>query len=186
MSTEERKISLIAAVAENYVIGRDGDLPWKLPDDLKWFVKHTRGKPVIFGRRTFESTGYLPARRNIVVTSRADYGANCDTVVRSLDEALAAAGDVMEVMVLGGRGLYEEALDIADRFYLTVVHASPDGDTYFPPIDAAQWSVSYREEHPPDERHELAMTFMILDRVDYGEGAPDEHHLPDEWRRPST
>lgn len=170
------RISFIAAVAENYVIGKEGQLPWRLPADLKWFVEHTRGKPVLFGRRTFESTGYLKARRNIVLTTRRDYDGGADVVVHTLDEALAEAEGDDELMVLGGATIYEELLPRADRFYLTVVHARPDGDTRFPPFSEQQWDVVYEERRDADERNPHAMTFYILDRAEYGpsDAAPTE------------
>ncbi len=176
-------ISLIAAVAENYVIGKDGDLPWRLPADLRWFVRHTRGKPVVFGRRTFESTGYLKGRHNIVVTRQADWDGGADQVVGSPAEATAEIGDEVEVMILGGSGIYEEFLDTADRFYLTVVHTLAEGDTKFPPFDADQWEVTYEENRPPDDENLLPMTFFILERIAYGPApdAPDEL-LPGRFR----
>lgn len=162
------KISAIAAVAENYVIGRDADLPWRLPADLRWFVEKTRGKPVIFGRRTYESTGYLKSRVNIVVTRQQNYDSDCDVVVHSVDDALAAAAGADEVMVLGGAAIYDALMPRLDRLYITVVHARPTGDTRFPALDAGQWDVAFEEFRPADERNELDMTFMILERRSYG------------------
>lgn len=178
-------IAAIAAVAENYVIGKEGDLPWRLPADLRWFVKNTRGKPVIFGRCTYESTGYLKGRKNIVVTTRRDYQSDCDVVAHSLDDALSAALDAEEVMILGGATIYEELMTRLDRFYLTVVHARPDGDTRFPAFDAAQWEVTFQEFRPADEKNPLPMTFYILDRLEYGEPPdPTEDLLPQSLRCP--
>lgn len=170
------KIAFIAAVAENYIIGRDGDLPWKLPADLRWFVEKTRGKPVISGRRTFESTGTLRSRKNIVVTTQSDYDGDCDVVAHSIDGALAAAGDVEEAMILGGATIYEELLERADRFYLTVIHDRPQGDTRFPAFSADQWEVTYEHHHAADEQNPVAMTFYILDRATYGpsDNAPQD------------
>ena len=157
-------ISLIAAVAENYVIGKDGELPWRLPADLKWFVEKTRGKPVIFGRRTYESTGFLKSRTNIVLTSRDDFEDERAVVVHTIDEALEAAKPADEIMILGGSSIYEQFMPIADRFYLTVVHARPDGDTRFPPIDASEWRIASEERREADELNPHAMTFLILER----------------------
>ncbi len=161
------KVCAIAAVAENYVIGRDQDLPWRLPADLRWFVKHTRGKPVVFGRRTYDSTGHLPGRRNIVVTRQPDYESDCDAVADSVAGALALAGDVDEVMILGGATIYEALMPTIDRLYLTVVHARPDGDTRFPPIDDTQWDVTLEEFRAADDKNSLDMTFFVLDRAVY-------------------
>lgn len=175
-------LSAIAAVAENYVIGRDGDLPWRLPADLRWFVAQTRNKPLIFGRKTYESTGYLKGRRNIVVTRQPDYESDCDLVVTSLDAALEATADDEEVMVLGGATIYELLMPRIDRFYLTVVHAQPDGDTHFPAIDANQWDISFREGRPADADNPLDMTFFILERREYGAVQLGEPLLPSALR----
>jgi dihydrofolate reductase len=176
------KLSAIAAVAENYVIGRDNDLPWKLPADLRWFVEKTRGKTVVFGRRTYESTGYLKSRRNIVITSQTDYDSDCDLVVHSIDEALQAGAEDEEVMILGGRTIYQELMPRIDRLYLTVVHARPEGDTRFPPVDASQWVVASEEHRPADERNVHDMTFLILDRETYGPAQGDPDLLPLQFR----
>lgn len=163
------KLSAIAAVAENYVIGRDGDLPWKLPADLRWFVAQTRGKPLIFGRKTYESTGYLKGRTNIVVTRQQDYQCDADAIANSIDAALeiAAHADVDEVMILGGAVIYDELMEQLDRLYLTVVHDEPEGDTRFPALDAVQWEIVHREYRPADAENPLDMTFFILDRQTY-------------------
>jgi dihydrofolate reductase len=162
------RIALIAAAAENGVIGRDNQLPWHLPDEFRYFKQTTEGHHVIMGRRTWESRGKpLPRRVNIVVTSQADYPAPGAIVVSSLAGALRVAEDAGEdeAFVIGGTGLYAEALPIADRLYLTRVHATLDGDAVFPSFDESQWREVDRREHPADERHAFAFTIRTLERV---------------------
>ena len=140
-------VTLVVARADNGVIGRDNALPWHLPPDLRHFKGLTLGKPVMMGRRTFESIGRpLPGRHNIVLT-RGDWTADGVTVVPTLVAAFAAAGEVDEVMVIGGATVYAAALPQAGRVYLTEVHATPDGDTILPPFDPAAWHEVAREDH---------------------------------------
>jgi dihydrofolate reductase len=168
------RIALIAAAADNDVIGRDNDLPWRLPDEFRHFKRTTVGHHVIMGRRTWESQGCkpLPDRVNVVVTSRRDYTAPGAHVVHSLDAALRLARDAGEdeAFVIGGTALFAEALPIADRMYLTRVHAEPEGDTRFPSFDADEWRVIEREEHAADARHQYAFTIMTLERTTSGVG----------------
>jgi len=160
------KISLVAAMAENRVIGRDNDIPWHLPEDLRRFKARTHGHWVIMGRRTFESLGKpLPGRTTIVLTSRADFRPEGVRVAASLDEALDMAADQDEVFVLGGEAVYAEALPRADSLYLTIVHAEVEGDTRFPPFDPAEWEVTEETRHDPDERHAHAFTFRTYERT---------------------
>lgn len=127
------------------VIGRDGGLPWHLPADLAHFKSVTMGKPIVMGRKTFESIGRpLPGRKNIVVSRRADYSADGVVVVHSLDEALEAAGDVAEIMIIGGAQLYAAALPVAQRIYLTLVGKPVEGNTVFPEVDWARWRMTRR------------------------------------------
>lgn len=162
-------ITLIAAVAANGVIGRDNDLPWRLPDDMKHFMRTTMGSPVIMGRRTFESMdGPLPGRLNIVVTRRADYQASGAQVVGSLREAVAAAGPVSELFIAGGGQLYAEALELADRMWLTEIDQAFDGDTRFPDFDRSKWRAVQVIEHPADARH--AYPFRIVRYERAGDG----------------
>lgn len=159
------RISLIAAVSSNGVIGADGGLPWHLPDDFRYFKQVTMGCPIIMGRRTRESIGRpLPGRRNIVLTRRKDYRADGAIVAGSPDEALAAAGDAEEVFVIGGGEIYALFLDRASRIHLTRVDARVDGDTRFPEIDADDWQLTFAEAHPADERHAHAFEFRVYDR----------------------
>ena len=160
------KISLIVAAATNNVIGRDGALPWHLPDDLKRFRRLTVGKPIIMGRLTHESIGKpLPERQNIVISSCERLQADGCEVVNSPEAALAVAGDAEEVMVIGGARVYEQMLPMADRIYLTRVHADIDGDTFFPDIDNDEWQIVEREDFPADDMRELGFSFITLARV---------------------
>jgi dihydrofolate reductase len=158
-------ICLIAAMSENGVIGRDGQLPWHLPADLRRFKNLTDGHAVVMGRRTFDSIGRpLPNRRNVVVTRNRDWAAAGATAAPSLDAALAAVPDDEAVFVVGGAEIYREALPRADRLELTIVHAEVDGDTWFPEIDLAEWTLVEEERHEADDRHEHAFTFRTYER----------------------
>jgi dihydrofolate reductase len=182
------QISLIAAVAENYTIGRDGDLPWHLPSDLRWFVSHTKGKPIIFGRKTLDSLGEpLPSRRNIILTRQEDWSMEGCDVAHSIEDALEMAtepGDVEEVMILGGGHVYEQFMDRADRFYLTVVHEQFEGDAHFPAFDMDQWEIRARRRVEADDDNPHDHTFYVLDRLEYGPAAnPSEGTIPAELRK---
>lgn len=165
-------ISAIAAVANNGTIGRDSDLPWSLPDDLKYFQRTTRGHHVITGRKNYETIPekYRPLkdRVNIVVTRNAAYDAPGAMVLGSLEEALdrARQGGETEVFIIGGGQIYREALakGLVDRLYLTLVHADIVGDTHFPVIDPADWQELSREAHAADARHAHAFSFVVLER----------------------
>ena len=160
-------ISFVVAVAENGVIGHQGDLPWsRLPDDLQHFKRLTLGHPVVMGRRTFDSLGRaLPKRPNIVVTRQAGWAApGCETA-GSVLAALARAGELdEEVFVIGGGEIYREALPAADVVYLTEVHHSFEGDAYFPPLSPTEWREESRERHEADERHAYAFSFVTMRR----------------------
>lgn len=159
------RVSLIAALAENRVIGRNNTLPWRLPADLKRFRKLTTGHPVILGRKNYESIGRpLPERTNIVVTRDRDYRAPGCVVVDSLDAAYTAAGNVDEIFIIGGAELYAQTLARADRLYLTLVHAAVPGDTYFPKFDLGDWIETARERHEPDASHVYAYSFVTYER----------------------
>jgi len=166
------RVAIMVAVADNGVIGRDNDLPWHLPGDLRYFKRVTMGKPVIMGRKTFESmNGPLPGRTNIVITRNPGYRAKGARVVATLEEALALAekialGDgVDEVMVLGGAEIYRLALPAVDRLYITEVHAAPEGDTRFPEVDWSAWRESSRERFPADNENLYAYSFVIYERA---------------------
>jgi dihydrofolate reductase len=160
------KISLVVAMAENRVIGRDNQLPWRLSADLQHFKALTMGKPIIMGRKTWESLGRpLPGRTNIVVTRDIGYQAEGCVVVHSIEQALEVAAGSDEVMVIGGANLYRQLLDRADRLYLTLVRADVEGDTWFPEFDLTQWREVERESHLRDDKNEFDYEFVLLERV---------------------
>ena len=160
------KISVIVAMAANRVIGHENRLPWHLPADLKHFKATTLGKPVVMGRRTWESIGRpLRGRNNIVITRDTAYTAEGCVVVHSLDEAIRAAGEAAEVMIIGGAGLYRQALSLADTLYLTLIHGEFAGDTHFPQWRQDEWRETGRVDHEPDENNSHAYSFITLERV---------------------
>jgi dihydrofolate reductase len=161
------KISIIAAMAKNRVIGINNQLPWKLPADMRWFRQHTLGKAIVMGRKTFESFGGkpLPDRHNIVMTRDKNYCAEGATVVHSIDEAMAVAGNVDELMIIGGASFYEQMLPSADRMYLTLVDMEPQGDAWFPTYDETDWQEVERHDHQPDSKNPCACSFVILERA---------------------
>jgi len=159
-------ISLIVAMTRNRVIGQGGRMPWHLPADLRHFRKLTMGKPIVMGRKTFESIGKaLPGRRNIVVTRQQNYQARDCLVVDSLERALTDNRDSREVMIIGGAEIYSEALPRADRIYLTLIECELDGDATFPELDRCQWRQKERIDYPPDDENAFALSFIVLDRV---------------------
>ncbi len=168
MSKNTPLISIIAAMTDDRVIGINNSLPWKLPSDMKWFRQHTLGKPILMGRKTFESFGArpLPERVNIVVTRDQAYQAEGAVVAHSIDEALQAAGDVKEIMIIGGASFYQQMLPRARRLYLTRVHAKVKGDAWFPEFDQSQWRQVERIDHEADERNACAHSFIILERAE--------------------
>lgn len=158
------QVSLIVARAINGVIGKDGDLPWRLPEDLKHFKRTTVGKPVIMGRKTFESLGRpLPARHNIVLTRDTAFEADGCTIVYTLADALDAAGLTGEIMIIGGAEIYALALPIAARLYITDVALSPEGDTHFPALHMEDWVQTQREEFGAVD-DKPAYAFITYDR----------------------
>ncbi len=169
------KVALIWAMAPNHVIGRNNKLPWYLPNDLKYFKQVTFGKPVIMGRKTFESIGKpLPGRTNIVISRNPDFQAPGCRVVDSLAAALELADSVAliegieEVMVMGGGEIYRQALPYADRLYLTEVHAEIEGDAYFPAFDRNQWREVAREDFTAEAKEDTGSnpydySFVVLE-----------------------
>ena len=152
-------ITLIVAAAENDVIGRDGDLPWHLPADLRYFKDTTTGHAVIMGRRTWDSfDGALPGRRNIVLTRNRELALEGADTVATLDDALALAGDG-EIFIAGGGELYRAAMPLAERILMTRVHMEVDGDTTFPTIDTSVWTRTDAWTQDIDDRHAAACTF---------------------------
>lgn len=162
-------ISLIVAVSENGVIGRDNQLPWRLSSDLRRFKALTMGHHLVVGRKTFLSIGRpLPGRHMIVLSRDAAYFPSGVQVARSLPEALDLVSGDDEAFIGGGSELFREALEHVDRLYLTIVHADVEGDSFFPDIDSAEWEIRSSEAHPADERNEYSSTFQVLDRVRAG------------------
>ncbi len=160
-------ISSIVACAENRVIGRDNDLPWRLPGDLKWFKEKTLNRHIIMGRKSFESLPKaLPKRVNIVITRDKEYYRSDCIIKHSIEEALsyAQAEGETEAFILGGGHVYEQTKDIWHRLYLTEVHARPEGDTVFPKIDFSDYDLIFEEPHAADEKNEYSYTFKIYER----------------------
>ncbi|VAW82876.1 Dihydrofolate reductase [hydrothermal vent metagenome] len=159
------RISLVAALARNRVIGRGNQLPWRLSADLKHFKSLTMGKPILMGRKTYESIGKpLPGRTNIVISRDSSFSAAGCRVVHSVEAALTAAEGGEEAMVIGGANLYEQLLLRADRLYLTEVQADINGDAWFPEINRSQWQELERESHQADENNEFDYDFVVLVR----------------------
>lgn len=164
-SPRSRHLSLIVALAENRVIGRDNALPWRLPNDLRHFKRLTSGHPIIMGRKNYESIGRpLPERTNIVVTRKSGYVAPGCVVVHSIEAALDAAGAATEIFVIGGAELYAQTLARAQRLYVTWVHADVEGATLFPEVDWSEWQELHRERHEADAAHAYAYSFVTLER----------------------
>ena len=158
-------ISFVVASDRNNVIGKNGALPWRLPDDMKRVRELTMGKPLIMGRRTYESIGRpLPGRTSIVLTRDPEFHPEGVRVARTPDEALAHAAGAPEVIVFGGAQVFRRFLPLADRIYLTVVDADVGGDTYFD-FARTDWRVVERVEHPVDERHPYPFSFQTLERI---------------------
>lgn len=170
------KVSIIAAVARNRAIGKDNQLLWHLPDDMKFFRKTTFGHPVITGRKNYESIPEafrpLPSRQNVIMTHRDDYEAPGADVVSSLEEAISKAEAHArekgkdEIFIMGGGTVYREAMEkkLVDRMYLTLVDADFEADTFFPEWNAVEWKEQVLEHHPPDERHKYAFDIVVFDR----------------------
>ena len=164
---EVPRIHLVVARAANGVIGRQGDLPWRLPNDLRYFKELTMGAPLVMGRRTHESIGRpLPGRLNVVVTSRPDTLAPGCVGAAGLDEALAVCGAVERLFVVGGAAIYAAALPRADVLHITEVEAEVEGDVHFPALDERRWRQIAIERHPADERHAHPYAFRTLERSD--------------------
>ncbi len=166
------RLALIVAAAENGVIGRDNKLPWHLPEDLKYFKRVTMGKPIVMGRKTYESIGRpLPGRTNLVITRNPDWQAEGVRTLPTVEAALSLAEDIAlidgaeELMVIGGAEIYAAALPLADRIYLTRVHAEVDGDAWLPAIDWQQWRELGRERHSAGEGNPYDYSFLVYERV---------------------
>ncbi len=166
------KLSVIVAVAENGVVGRNNALPWYIPADLQYFKRTTLGKPIVMGRKTFESIGRpLPGRTNIVISSNPSYTAEGVSVVSSLPDALELAEQVAlidgtdELMVIGGATIYEAAMPLADRLYVTEIHAGVEGDAYLSPVDWGNWEECARERHVAIEPNIYDFSFVVYERA---------------------
>jgi dihydrofolate reductase len=161
-------ISLIVAAATNNAIGKDGRMPWYLPNDMKHFKNVTWGMPVIMGRKTFDSLGKaLPGRKNIVITRQHDWKAANTVTVKNIDDALFVAKetDAKEVMVIGGGEIYKTLFDKANRIYMTRVEAAPEGDTFFPAITQGQWHLVSQKNHEADEKNAYNYSFQVWERI---------------------
>jgi dihydrofolate reductase len=169
-SAPDQIIALIAAMDRRQAIGRDGGLPWRLPDEMRYFRRTTMGKPVIMGRKTYDTIGKpLTGRTNIILTRNPAYQAPGCHVVHNVTEALVIAantgGETEEIIVAGGAAVYAAFLPLAQRMYLTFVDTIvPDADTFFPTYDAQAWQETDREHHPADPRHPFAFDYVILAR----------------------
>ncbi len=171
MSTNP-KLCAIVAMDRNRVIGREGDLPWRLPSDLKHFKRVTLGKPCLMGRKTWESLPFpLPGRPNLVLTRNADYAANGADVFTDMREMLgkgyelAGAAGVTEIMLIGGAQLYETLLPLCDRLYVTRVDAEVDGDAVFPEIRPAEWTLTNEQTLEKSAKDEFSFQVAVFDRV---------------------
>ncbi|MDB2384505.1 dihydrofolate reductase [Endozoicomonas sp.] len=166
------KIAMIAAVAENNAIGINNKMPWYLPGDLRYFKAVTMGKPIIMGRKTFESLGKpLPGRTNIVITRDQQYNHDGVRVVHSLEDALSLAESiamidgVSELMVIGGAEIYRQALPKAERLYLTRVYQRFEGDAFFPEFDERNWTEVTRKDQTTEDEQQLTYSYLILDKI---------------------
>jgi len=159
------RISLIVAMDRRRLIGRENGLPWQLPADLAHFKRTTQGKPVIMGRKTYESIGRpLPKRTNIVVSRQSDFAPEGVVVTDSPEAAVEAAGEAEEVMIMGGSEIYRRFLPMADRLYVTEVDGVFEGDAWFPEIPEMEWQEVAREHHEPDERNSHPFDTVVLER----------------------
>lgn len=159
-------ISIVVAVAENQVIGKDNRLLWRLSNDMKFFKNLTMGGVLVMGRKTFESIGKaLPGRINIVITRQKDWKSEQVTVVEDIDMALKKAGaERKEIFIIGGGEIYHQTIEIADRIYLTRVHTNIEGDTFFPKLNESIWELKDRQDYPADEKNEYNHSIEVWER----------------------
>lgn len=166
MTSSSPLIALVVGAAENNVIGNKGDMPWKVSADLKNFKAITSGKPIVMGRKTFDSIGRaLPDRRNIVITRNAQWSAAGTETASSLSQAIKLAEGEPEIMVIGGGEMYGQALSQADRIYFTRIHVTPEGDTWFPALAEDVWQKTHAEKLPRGPKDTADATFCIYDRI---------------------
>jgi dihydrofolate reductase len=158
-------LSMIVATAHNRIIGKDNDMPWHLPADLQYFKKITLGKPIIMGRKTYESIGRpLPGRRNIVISRDPNYKANGIDSVTTVDAALALVQDQDEIMVIGGGAIYKHCMSAATRLYITHIDADIEGDTQFPKYDLKEWVKVSSEKRSADEKNNYDLDFCVYEK----------------------
>ncbi len=156
--------TIVVAISENNAIGKNNQLLWYLPADLKHFKQITTGHTVVMGRKTFDSVGKpLPNRRNIIITRQKISIEGCE-VASSINEAFALCADEQEVFIVGGAEIYRQSIHLTDRIYLTIVHQKFDADSYFPEFNYNEWVETEREDHEPDEKNKLAYSFITLQR----------------------
>lgn len=159
------QLALIAAMSTNRVIGKNNQLPWHMPADLKHFKRLTVNKPVVMGRKTYESIGRpLPKRRNLVITQQPDFSAEGCEIFNSIDTAIEAVGDADEVMIIGGAGIYQQVIDRVDTMYLTIIESDISGDAYFPEWQEKDWDEVSNEAHPADSENPLPYRFTQYKR----------------------
>lgn len=160
-------VSMIAAMGERRELGLNNALLWHLPADMKFFRETTMGKPILVGRKTYESFGGkpLPGRKNIVITQDRSYQSEGAVVVHGIEEALAAANDAEEIMIIGGASFYQQLLPLADRMYLTFVHHCFEADSWFPEFDAQQWQEMSRVDCEADEKNPYDYSFVVMERI---------------------
>lgn len=161
-------ISLVVAASENNAIGKNNQLIWHLPNDLKFFKNTTWGFPVIMGRKSFESVNKpLPGRTNIVITTNPDWKAETVIVVNNLKDAIQKAAETnsKQIFIIGGGEIYKQSMDIADSIYITRVHANLEGDTFFPVIDTSKWKLTSHQDFEADEKHAYSYSFQIWEKI---------------------
>jgi len=161
-------ISMIAAVAENRVIGNKNTIPWHLPADFKYFKETTLGKTIVMGQNTFKSIGEkpLPGRKHIILTLDQNYIApeNC-VIAHSIDQVMELIKDELEVFICGGASVYQQFLPLSQKLYITEVHASPEGDTFFPEINVQEWKETSRINNKADDKNKFDYSFVILEKI---------------------
>lgn len=160
-------ISLIVAASTNNAIGKNGQLLWHLPNDLKYFKNTTWGMPVIMGRKTFESVNKpLPGRFNIVITKQEAWSAENVETAKDLSEALQKAADTncKEIFIIGGGEIYNQSIELADKLYMTRIHTEPEADTFFPAIDESVWELKHNLDFEADEKHAFAYSFQVWEK----------------------
>lgn len=158
-------VTIVVAISENHVIGKENKLLWHMPNDLKHFREITSGHTVIMGRKTFESVGKpLPKRRNIIITRQQISIDGCE-VVNSIESALDLCSNEEEVFIVGGAEIYRQSMHLTDRIYLTIIHQHFEGDSFFPEISTQEWEEVFREDHQPDEKNLLPYSFITYRRI---------------------